>query len=29
MLMMCREFGFSVRHDPDQPGISKVDLVLR
>ena len=28
MLTMCREFGFSVRHDPDQPGLSKVELVL-
>ncbi len=28
MLTMCREFGFSVRHDPDQPGLSKVRLVL-
>ena len=28
MLTMCREFGFSVRHDPDQPGLSKVELTL-
>ena len=28
MLTMCREFGFSVRHDPDQPGLCKVELVL-
>src|SRR6185437_4002085 len=28
MLTMCREFGFSVRHDPDQPGLSKVELTI-
>ena len=28
MLTMCREFGFSVRHDPDQPGLSRVELTI-
>jgi acetyltransferase len=29
MLAMCREFGFSQRRDPDQPGLTRVALVLR
>jgi acetyltransferase len=28
MLTMCREFGFSVMHDRDRPGLSKVELAL-
>jgi acetyltransferase len=28
MLTMCREFGFSVRHEAKQPGLATVELVL-
>jgi acetyltransferase len=29
MLTMCREFGFSLRHRLDQPGLTVAELVLR
>jgi acetyltransferase len=28
MLAMCREFGFTLKHDPHQPGLFKVELLL-
>jgi acetyltransferase len=29
MLTMCREFGFSLRHEPAESGLTRVELKLR